>query len=159
MIKKHKTGRTLLALALLTSLIVPATTTLKANAEDITGYSVEESIEARGIFTNLSLYLDGDNGTISAIVKNQFTLLPAQVRVYVELYCSDTYQDSYEKMELVLRNYTADLNMGDTISVTASTNGETKYWLGRINSRMDNNDWQTKTTGCFLFDGNGNLVE
>lgn len=143
---------------LLTTVIVPLQAKNVAKAENVTNFMSEEAVEPRGIFTNLSLYLDGGDGTASAIVKNQFTLLPAQVQVYVELYYSNTYQESYENMELAVRKYISDLNMGEKIYATASTNGETRYWMARMRYRLDNNEWQSKTTSTLLLDGNGDLI-
>lgn len=60
---------------------------------------VEEAI-TRELMTNLSLAIGGCNGEVWAEVKNEFTLFPSTVWVYVELYSSDTYQEFYSTMTL-----------------------------------------------------------
>lgn len=119
-------------------------------------YAADAEVEAeRGIATNLTLNIGGENGQIWAKVKNQFTLLPSVIIVYVELYSSTTYQESYTAMELEGREYIADLNMGETIEVSASTGGEQKYWMARARYKFDGRDWVEKTTDALLYSAAG----
>ena len=117
-----------------------------------------EDISTRGLFTSLSLSIDGGNGRVWATVKNDVTLFPATVMVVVELYCSDTYQENYEDMKIVSRADSLDLNMGETIVADGYTNGEDKYWQGRMRYKIDADDWKSKVTGTFHFDGEGELI-
>ena len=105
--------------------------------------------------TKLMLYSWGEDGQIWAQVKNQFTLFPSVIIVYVELYSSTTYQESYTAMELEGREYIADLNMGETIEVSASTGGEQKYWMARARYKFDDRDWVEKTTDALLYSAAG----
>lgn len=77
-----------------------------------------------GLYTTISLKIDGENGNIIATAKNDFTLFSSKVQVYIYLYSCYTYRDSYTEMVLVQQYYISDLNMGKSISVSASTNGE-----------------------------------
>lgn len=115
-------------------------------------------VEPYGLFTNLTLSMDGENGEVWAKVKNTFTLFPATVYVYVELYSSFTYQDSYLNMQLMSKNYTKDLDMNNSIEARASTNGEQKYWKARMYFKIDKDDWKDRMTDTYLLDKNGLLV-
>lgn len=114
-------------------------------------------VSAIGLFTDLSLSLRGKDGSVSADVVNRFTLFPATVEVYVELYRSETKTDDYTKMGLVASNYTSDLNMGQTISASASTEGRPCFWKGRVRYRVDGGAWSERTTETLLADINGNF--
>lgn len=111
-----------------------------------------------GIFTSLDLALDCGNGEVWATVTNTFTLFPAVVRVVVQLYCSDTYQENHSTMTLVCRNSIDDLNMNQSIETRASTNGEQKYWKARMYYKVDAKDWKENETVCALIDGDGVYV-
>lgn len=120
--------------------------------------SYENEISPRGLFTSLSLAINGGDGMIWATVKNDFTLLPSTVVVIVELYCSDTYYESHEDMELVSINSTEDLNMGKTITAEASTGGVQKYWQGRMRYKVDKKGWQSETTGTMKYSAEGEYL-
>ncbi len=111
-----------------------------------------------GIFTSLDLALDCGNGEVWATVTNSFTLFPAVVRVVVELYCSDTYQENHSTMTLVCRNSIADLDMNKSIETRASTNGEQKYWKARMYYKVDSKDWKENETVCALISPEGVYV-
>ena len=38
------------------------------------------------------------------------------------------------------------------------TNGEDKYWQGRMRYKVDEEDWVAKDTGTFHLDENGGLI-
>lgn len=113
----------------------------------------------RGIYTALSLSINGADGKVWATVKNDFTLFPATVIVIVELYSSDTYYESYTQMTLTSRNTIDDLNMGNTIKAEASTGGVQKYWQARMRYKIDNKAWEERVTDSLLFDANGNYIK
>lgn len=137
---------------------------VSANAEEY-GKAAMEAIRAEGdceplgIYTSLSVSLNHGDGQVWATANNSFTLFPATVRVYVQLYSSDSYRESYTEMTLVSQEYTEDLNMGDSISAYASTNGVQKYWLARIYYKVDDKSWTSKVTEVKLIDGDGNEVD
>lgn len=111
-----------------------------------------------GVFTSLSLAIDGNNGEVWAIAKNKITIFPATVRVIIELYSSDTYQNSHQSMTLVAKNNINDLDMGHTIEARTSTNGKQKYWKARMCYKVDNDDWTVIVTDTILLDKNGVLI-
>lgn len=118
----------------------------------------EAGSETRGIYTSLSIAINGGDGKVWVTVKNDITIFPATVRVIVELYSSDTYQESYENMQLESRVATEDLDMGNTITAQSSTGGEQKYWLGRTRYRIDAGQWEEMNTGTYLCDEEGNCL-
>lgn len=120
---------------------------------------VTDDAEARGLAANLSLAIGGGDGIVWADVKNEFTLFPSVIWVYVELYSSDTYQESYVTMTLEARDSIKDLDMGNTIKVMASTGGEQKYWQARMRYKFDERDWISKTTPTFLYSAEGIFIE
>ena len=141
--------------------VAMAEETSTSQEEKIEAYtqSNSEEISPMALLVNLSLSIDSGDGQVWATVKNEFTLFPGTVQVYVELYSSLTYQDSYETMKLESRGYISDLDQGETISTYASTNGVEKYWQARLYSKVDNGSWSSKTTRILLIDGNGDLLK
>lgn len=137
--------------------------TMSTDVNALSVYAVgdDSSLDAtepttRGLYTALSLSINGGNSRVWATVKNDFTLFPATVIVVVELYSSNTYYEDYRQMTLISRNTTPDLDMGDTIRAEASTGGVQKYWQARMRYKVDNNAWAEKVTDSLLYDGNGN---
>ena len=118
-----------------------------------------EGVDTRGIYTSLSLSMDGGSGRVWATAKNDLTIFPSTVKVTVELYCSDVYYASYEKMTLAAQNSIDDLNMGESITVNCSTGGKQKYWQGRMVYKIDNKFPETKVTQTMIFDANGNFIK
>ena len=132
-----------------------------ANAaqDELSYYENVEEAETRGIYTSLSLSMDGGSGRVWATAKNDFTIFPSTVKVTVELYCSDVYYASYEKMTLAAQNSIDDLNMGESITVNCSTGGKQKYWQGRMVYKIDNKAPESKVTMVMIFDANGNFIK
>ena len=132
-----------------------------ANAaqDELSYYENVEDAETRGIYTSLSLSMDGGSGRVWATAKNDLTIFPSTVKVTVELYCSDVYYASYEKMTLAAQNSIDDLNMGESITVNCSTGGKQKYWQGRMVYKIDNKFPETKVTQTMIFDANGNFIK
>lgn len=118
-----------------------------------------EEVTPYGLFTSLTLTIDGGDGSVWSTAKNSFTLFPASVAVVVEIYSSNTYQDSYKNMTLENRQYINDLDMGKSITASASTNGTQRYWKGRMYYKVDSKDWQEKVTSTWLCDANGIVVK
>lgn len=132
-----------------------------ANAaqDELSYYENIEEAETRGIYTSLSLSMDGGSGRVWATAKNDVTIFPSTVKVTVELYCSDVYYASYEKMTLAAQNSIDDLNMGESITVNCSTGGKQKYWQGRMVYKIDNKFSETKVTQTMIFDADGNFIK
>lgn len=128
-------------------------------AQDEISYENVEEAETRGIYTSLSLSMDGGSGRVWATAKNDLTIFPSTVRVTVELYCSDVYYASYENMTLAASNSISDLNMGESITVNCSTGGKQKYWQGRMVYKIDNKAPESKVTMVMIFDANGNFIK
>lgn len=118
----------------------------------------DNAVTPYGLFTSLTLTIDGSNGYVWATAENTFTLFPASVAVVVEIYSSDTYQDSHSNMVLENKQYINDLDMGKKITAKASTNGIQRYWKGRMYYKIDNKDWQEKVTKTWLCDADGIIV-
>lgn len=117
-----------------------------------------EEITTRGLYTSLSLSINGGNGKVWATVKNDITIFPATVYVIVELYSSTVYQEKHEDMTLVAINSTMDLNMGKTIVAEASTGGVQQYWQARMRYKIDNKAWEAKDTGTMLYSAEGKFI-
>lgn len=132
-----------------------------ANAaqDELSYYENVEEADTRGIYTSLSLSMDGGSGCVWATAKNDLTIFPSTVRVTVELYCSDVYYASYENMTLAASNSISDLNMGESITVNCSTGGKQKYWQGRMVYKIDNKAPESKVTMIMIFDANGNFIK
>lgn len=130
---------------------------MNAVTEGTAPYSVAQA-EERGLFTSIGLYMEGGNGVIRAWAKNLFTLFPAVVRLDVELYSSETYENTYTKMKLEKRASIADLDQGHILEVTASTNGEQKYWRARVYYNMDQGEWKSQETDTLLYSPEGEVI-
>ena len=119
----------------------------------------EENGAPLGIYTDLQFALNGENGTVTASVKNKFTLFPSTVTVNLELYRSYDLQDSVSSMTLITSNNIYDLDQGETLSVTASTEGRQSFWKARARYKIDNKPWQERLSETVLFDKDGNKTE
>lgn len=118
-----------------------------------------DEVSPQGLYASVSLKLNVENQTVIATAKNDFTLFPSNIQVYIYLYSCYTYRDSYTEMVLVQQDYTSDLNMGKSITVSAITNGEQKYWQARMKYKVDKKDWIDTTTYTYLISGDGKLME
>ena len=119
----------------------------------------EENGAPLGIYTDLQFVLNGENGTVTASVKNKFTLFPSTVTVNLELYRSYDLQDSVSSMTLIASNNIYDLDQGETLSVTASTEGRQSFWKARARYKIDNKPWQERLSETVLFDKDGNKTD
>ena len=137
---------------------VPASADTDKAEAPVTEIDSDDTAAPYGLMTSLTLSIGGEKGVITASVKNTFTLFPATVRVVVELYNSDTFQESYTTMELVCRNMISDLNMGSTVQTQSSTNGEQKYWKARMYYKIDAKDWQQRETEAVLYGADGIMI-
>ncbi len=167
---KQSTTKRLLALVLCAVSVfavfaVLSPRTNKASAEEssdafVAEYAAENN-EATpyGIYTNLSLSINGGDGRIWATVRNDFTLFPATVHVIVRLYSSDTFKEAYTDMTLVSSNEIGDLNIGKTIVTEGYTNGVQKYWKAKMEYKIDKGSWETRVTQTLLYDAQGNVVK
>lgn len=124
-------------------------------ADNLVYSSENKKVSTLGLYTKLTFSLGGGNGQVWFSAKNKFTLFPATVIVYLELYNSDTYQENYSDMTLVATNYTADLDQGKTLTAIYQTNGKQSYWKARTSYKIDNNDWQEFISETVLFNEHG----
>ncbi|MDE6441858.1 MAG: hypothetical protein K2L12_03780 [Clostridia bacterium] len=119
----------------------------------------EELVTTKGIATNLTLSIGGGEGAVWAKVRNNFTLLPSTIWVFVELYSSQTYQESYTSMTREKIESVKDLDIGKSITISVPTGGAQKYWQARMRYKFDNRDWVTKCTSTFLYSANGEVID
>lgn len=119
---------------------------------------VSENVIPRGLYTSLSISLNGGNGKVWVTVKNDITIFPSTVYVVVELYSSYTYCEDVSQMSLICTNSIADLNMGQTIVAESNTNGEEKFWMGRLRYKVDGNSWKIKTVGALRYSASGECL-
>lgn len=145
--------------------LISSVNSYKAFAEsdtqnDKTANVVEDNGEAspRGLYTNLSLSINGGNSKIWATVKNDLTLFTSTVTVIVELYSSNTCYESHTNMNFVSINSIEDLDMGHSIVAECHTGGVQKYWQARMRYNIDNGGWQSKTTGTMLYSAEGKYL-
>ena len=119
----------------------------------------EENGAPLGIYTDLQFALNGENGTVTASVKNKFTLFPSTVTVNIELYKFHMYSENFDKMILMESKQVYDLDQGETLSVSAPTNGWKRYWKARVRYKIDNNVWQENISETVLLDENGSKMD
>lgn len=117
--------------------------------------SSDGDITPYGLYTKFSFSISGNGGRVWFAVKNEFTLFPSTVEVYVYLYKSDTFTENYTDMELAISNYTPDLDQGKRVSAEVSTNGVQCYWKGRAYYRVDNSGWKEYLSETVLFNADG----
>ena len=134
-----------------------AQTAEERGGEAVEDVDADSGIEAR-LFTNLTLSIGGSNGEVWAEVRNDFTLGFATVMVYVELYSSASYYESHTNMRLENRTFTSDLNIFQTVGVSAPTGGVQRYWLARMRFKINSGEWEDRVTNAWLFDGDGNVL-
>ena len=111
-----------------------------------------------GLMTKITLSIGAYSDRVWARARNDFTLGLSTVQVYVYLYSSLEYQTDYNNMKLENSAYIGDLNINKTLEVTAPIDGVKRYWRARVQSKLDNKDWQYKETDTFLVDENGKLA-
>ena len=133
-----------------------AVTQSKAMAYSSCSLSIVD--EVRGCVASVFLSFEGGNGYVMGTVKNKFTLFPAVIVVYVELYSSETYTEDYTKMTLEGRNSTLDLNQGKSLEIRVPTGGKQKYWKARMRYKMDDRVWEERETVSVLYGANGELL-
>ncbi len=102
------------------------------------------------IITKLDLKVDFEGDKASATVKNTFTLFPAEARVQVYLYYSETEADTYAGMTEVATGSTEDLDQGKSLTASWDTKGRGGYFLGRMRYRIDNREWEEKCTDLYV---------
>lgn len=133
--------------------------TVLTKATEIEKTAVRDEISQHGLFTALSISMNGGNGEIVATAKNKLTILPSNVQVTLELYYSESCPTSYASMTFIDKNSVSDLNMGESLTVSASSNGKQLWWMARMSYKIDSKDWQEKVTNIYLFDKDGNILD
>ena len=94
---------------------------LPANAGEAVaaGEVCSGAAEQRALFALLNFYMEGSDGEVRGILKNEFTLFPGIVQVQIELFSSPVYTESYEEMQLERRIYNGDLDQGEQLVARA----------------------------------------
>lgn len=105
------------------------------------------------IITKLNLNIDFIGDSAEAKVKNTFTLFPATATVYVYLYYSADYTDDYTAMTELASNYIYDLDMGKTLTASASTVNRGGYYLARMRYKIDSREWKESVTDVYYREG------
>ncbi len=146
---------TVMAIAL--AVLMPVSISAYAAGQEENADVKTETAQPR-LFTNLLFEMGGGNGEVWISATNTFTLFPSTVQVRIYLYSSVAYSDNYADMEFESTTSTGDLDMGNTLKVSASTNGEQKYWYGRMRYKIDNATWEEKTLGPNLCKSSGDIV-
>lgn len=149
---------TLLAVLMLALALILPFTAGEAKAETLAQTQSDEP-ETRGLYTRLTLTLDKySNGYLIATAKNEFTLGFSVIQVIVEIYSAYEICDDYNDMILEARIATDDLNIYETLSVTCSTGGISRYWCAVMKYKHDDKNWETKSTAVVLLDAYGNKI-
>ncbi len=128
--------------------------TAESNRKEQASY-VNEPSGPLGLYTDLQFSLDGENGKVTASVNNKFTLFPSTVTVNIELYRSDVYREDFTFMSLAASNGVHDLDQGETVSASASTEGKGSYWKARAYYRVDNKPRQEKISETIYCSADG----
>ena len=122
------------------------------------GDSRENAPSERGIFVTLSININGGDGQVWTTAKHDFSIFSSTVIIYVSLYCSSTFTLDYQNMDLVATAHSSDLNLGQTLTASASTGGEQMYWIGKMDYKIDEKAWETRVTGPVLCSATGSLI-
>lgn len=156
--RKNYFTKTILCLMLISALIsCIALCSIGSTASAATS-NPEPDAETLGILTKITLKIGSSGTNVWARAKNEFTLGMSTIQVYVELYSSLAYQDSYRNMTLESKNYIADLNINKTLETIAPIDGVQRYWRARVCYKFDQKEWAFEETKTYLFDVNGNLI-
>lgn len=140
--------------------IVPVTAMAETTTDEIDNslFINDYDVEPYALFVSVSVAIDGANGEVWAAAQTKSAIFAKAIYVVLELYSSDTYQDSYLNMTLEKRVSTANLAKGDIIKAVMPTNGVQKYWRGRMYYKADSANWKYAETSTALFDPNGIVV-
>ncbi|MBQ9081850.1 MAG: hypothetical protein IJY26_04400 [Clostridia bacterium] len=111
--------------------------------------SGEKASWRTGLFSTLSLSVEGSNGAVTATVRNDLTVGLSTIEVYVYLY---SVTESGERIEEAY-NHTDDLNIFYELTASASTSGENKYWYATMRYQSNAGAWVEQETVPVLIDG------
>lgn len=118
------------------------------------GEGESSSAEPLGLYTHITIIIEKDETHVCAVAKNEFTLFFSTVHVYAELYSFDTYQTTYSETDLEAREYIEDLNMGKTLTASASINGKSRYWMAVARFQLDGGARKTAQTDAYYVEAN-----
>lgn len=111
-----------------------------------------DEVQVENFFTTLALAVSSpETGKVAATLKNTFTFLSSTVSVRLYLYSSSTKTTDISKMTLEGSAYSDDLNMNESISVTSSTHGEDRYWVGYAVYYKNNTKQTYQTDPAFYY--------
>lgn len=127
-----------------------------SNGIAVVSYSDDESKISPCLFTSLWISLnETDGANVKAVLENSFTLFPSMVAVDLWLYSSTEKTSDLNKMTLEGTNSSEDLNMGESLTVVASTHNEDRYWVGYAIYYKSSTDTQTYQTDPKFFYADG----
>lgn len=119
----------------------------------------ENSSLERAMGFRVSYQLKGENSNIIGVAKNIFNIYLDDINVYIYLYMSETYEESYVNMILCDWNYSQNLKVGQELYVQHTTGNKQLYWKLRVRYRRDGKDWEEEVSQTYLVDGDGNLLK
>jgi len=110
------------------------------------------------MYTNLEIGINETDGAyVEAALKNTFTLFSSVVSVDLWLYSSLTKTTDLSKMTFEGKVRCDDLNMGETLTITASTHNEDRYWIAyAIYYKSSGNQYYQTDPAFFYADGTYN---
>lgn len=125
---------TLASLVVMAPLVANIQTNAQTNqntAEPVAAVSLEDDSVSTRAFTLLDLQIESSptDKTVTAVLANTFTLFPSIVHVTLKLCSSLAKTTDITEMTLEGTISSSDLNMNDSISVTASNHNEDRYWV------------------------------
>lgn len=82
------------------------------------------------LFTQLKIEVTESGDNVFAMLTNTFTFLSSTVEVSLYLYSSAAKTTDVTQMTIEGTAYSSDLNMNESITVTASKHSEERYWVG-----------------------------
>ena len=101
-------------------------------------------------FINISLTVAEENGQVTATASHDFSVLQKNVKIYVLLYYSETFTDDHNEMTLVDYAFDGQLSKGESLTVTAQTEGEKRFWVARIYYKINDGKWEELIAGPIL---------
>ena len=131
----------------------------------IISVSVAVLIAAMALFfysltlTNITLTVAEENGQVTATAKHDFSVFDKNVKIYVLLYYSTEFTVDHDEMTLAGYAFDGELKKGETLSVTAPSEGEESFWIARIYYKINDGRWEEMFAGPILCPADNELTE
>ena len=101
-------------------------------------------------FINISLTVAEENGQVTATASHDFSVLQKNVKIYVLLYYSETFTADHNEMTLADYAFDGQLSKGESLTVTAPTGDEERFWIARIYYKINDGRWEEMFAGPIL---------